>query len=294
MNSFALLQVDSDDEDTKVTKKTTVESKGAAKKAPAARIPGAAPAKKGGKQPSIAAAVVRDVASTDPTGAGKVNDRGGKSNERYGHEARGRGAGKGDDKKKHQYDKTAKGKESRGGRGPGNWGSHDEEARTAAKNPAAALDDSAPTEDTEAEAEPVEAAPTVFGFDDMAARREAARANSELFGSVKERTVAADNTMKVAQKEVYTTQWEGKGAKVKAQKEQKTKVVLQTAFTVAPAEEPETRAPRENRDSRDRDSRGRGGRGGGRDNGRSAGRGAGRGRGGESKSALRADDFPAL
>lgn len=210
MNSFAALQLDSDDEDTKVTKKTTIESKAAAKKAPAPRIPGAAPARKGGKQPAIAAAVTHEVAATDPSGAGKVNDRGGKSNERYGHEARGRGAGKGDDKKKHQYDKTAKGKESRGGRGPGNWGSHDEEARNAAKNPAAALDDSAPAEEAEADAEPVEAAPTVFGFEDMAARREAARSNSELFGSVKERAVASDNTMKIAQKEAYTTKWAGK------------------------------------------------------------------------------------
>lgn len=288
MNSFAALQLDSDDEDTKVTKKTTVESKGTAKKGPAPRIPGAPPSKKGGKQPAIAAAVVSELVATDPSYDRKVNDRGGKSNERYGRESRGRSAGKGDPNKKHQYDKTGKGKEHRGGRGPGNWGSQEEEARAAAKNPAAALENAtaAPAEATEEVEEVVEAGPTVFGLDEMEARREAARANSELFGAVKERAVVADKTLKVAKKDELDSVFLAKESESKVNKKQPkaAKATVAVAFTVAPAAETEPRAPRENRDRYS----GRGARGN-RDSGRD-----GRGARGGAKSELRADDFPAL
>jgi len=302
---------DSDDEEQKIVKKTTEKKAGAAaeKKAPVVQkpVPGAAPKVIPGmpkpKQAAIAAVVVvaPEPAASDPT-TEKVNDRGGKAREKHGS-GRGGKQAPGEARahpRRHEYDITGRGggKEgSRGGRGPGGWGSHQEEAHRAEKNPedVVTAEETAPADEStpETDKEVVPEAPAVFGLDEYLARRTTnLRANEELFGAVKERTVQADASLKVLKKDdVEASDNDAKGGK--KQQRSSTKTSLDASFTVAPAV---TFVPREPRESGRGEGRGagRGGRGEGRGAGR-GGRGreaAGRGRGSATK--LHAEDFPAL
>lgn len=300
MNSFAALVIDSDDEETpKVSnnKKTTTQAKGAAGAKPAAKsnaparvIPGMKPKP---AAPVAPAAPSAEFEAEDPTMA-KVNDRGGKNREKYGGHSTPKGAVPNDKrahKDRHDYNRTPRGggKEGvRGGRGPGGWGSHEEEAQRAAKNPEEVLEEAAVVEEPEEESQPEETGPAVMGLDEYLARRNAQRNNSALFGESKERSVEVDSSLKVVQRESNPEDQveSAKGAK----KSQRTKVSMEAAYKVSSGNE---YVPRERNSEGGRG--GRGGRGrGDRDNGRGRGRG---GRGHENRGPsvkLNAEDFPAL
>lgn len=297
MNSFAALTLDSDDEDTpKVTKKTTTTAPAKSTKAPVVQrnIPGLA------KKFTPSTTPAPDYAAEDPT-SGKVNDRGGKKREMYNGHSTAKGATPNDSrahKDRHDYARSGKVKDStRGGRGPGGWGSVEEEARRAAKGEAdvgevvAGGDDAAEEEVVE---EPV---PTVFGFEEAMARREAARASSAIFGSVQERQVEAPALKVVPAKADVPDHFEGKGKKgsnaaqrSNFKKSIESSFIVQSTVETAPRDRPEGGR-----------GAGRGGRGGDRDTGRGRGGRDGRGRGAAPardsrapSSKLREDDFPAL
>lgn len=289
--------IDSDDEDTQKAVKKTVTQKTAPAKAVQRVIPGATKKIPGmAKQPAIAAAAAPEPEpfAEDPSSAGKVNDRGGKASDRYGHAPR-KGTTAGEHRahaRRHNNDITGRGggKEgSRGGRGPGGWGSPEEEARQAEKDPSVVLAEGEEDGEGNDADEVVEEVPTVFGFEEAMARRNEARANSELFGATKERTVEVDTKLKAFVKE-ENPQFVGKEVKAvtKAQRSA-NKAALAASFTVSSAPE---FVPRE-RDNNGGRGAGRGGRGEGR--GGRGGRGEGRGRGAPRTSAkLNTDDFPAL
>jgi len=304
-------KIDDSDDEEKVVKKTTTEKKAGAaaeKKAPAVQkpVPGAAPKVIPGmpkpKQAAIVAVAAPEPVASDPT-TEKVNDRGGKARDRHGS-GRGGKQTPGESRahpRRHEYDITGRGggKEgSRGGRGPGGWGSHQEEAHRAEKHPDEAAvvteDAAAPADESTPETEAAPEVPAVFGLDEYLARRtNNLRANEELFGAVKERTVQADASLKVLKKDdAESAEADAKGAK--KQQRSSTKTSLDAAFTVAPAVVFVPREPREGGRGA-----GRGGRGESRDSGRGAGRGgrgrdSGRGAGRGSATKLHAEDFPAL
>jgi len=250
-----------------------------------------------------------DYSAEDPAGD-KVNDRGGKKREMYNGHSSAKGATPNDSKAhkdRHDYARTGRGggKEgSRGGRGPGGWGSADEEARRATKGEGDVAEGDAADDAADEDAVEEPPAPTVFGFEEAMARREAARASSAVFGAVQERKVEAPELKAVALKPDVPDHFEGKGKKTgNAAQRSSFKKSLDASFTVQAATE---FVPRE-RTEGDRAGRGgRGGRGGDRDGGRGRGgrggdRDGGRGRGAaparESRgpsTKLRDDDFPAL
>lgn len=296
MNSFAALVIDSDDEENpKVSankKTTTAKGKGSAgaksaakSAAPARVIPGMKP-----KAAPAATPAAPELEAEDPTLV-KVNDRGGRNREKYNGHSQPKGSVPNDKrahKDRHDYSRTPRGggKEGvRGGRGPGGWGSHEEEAQRAAKNPEEALDESVPADEPEEESQAEETGPAVMGLDEFMARRDAERANNKLFGQAKERTVAVDSSLKVVKREANP---EDQVEATKSNKKtQRTKVAMEAGYKVASGNE---YVPRE-RTSEGARSAGRGGRGGRGDR-------DGRGRGGRgnrgSGNSLNAEDFPAL
>lgn len=175
------------------------------------------------------------------------------------------------------------GEQRRGGRGPHGLGNVDQEAQEAEKDPSTAVpeveDATAPEEEEAAPAEP--AAPPTLSFDEFIAKRNEARANTEIFGEVKTREVEADfSGLKVAEDAAAALVFVGgvatvkpaKAAKKATQRSNVKTAVLDVAFKPhAPVEYRE----RGDRDEEPRAGRGAGGRGSG---GRGAGgRGAGRG-----------------
>ena len=253
--------------------------------------------------PVVVAAPAPEPEASDPT-VEKVNDRGGKGRDRHGA-GRGGKVAPGEARahpRRHEYDITGRGggkEASRGGRGPGGWGSHHEEAHRAEKNPDEVAEEAAavaaPAEESTPEEEPkvvVPEAPAVFGLDEYLNRRSTLRANEELFGTVEERKVQADASLKVLKKEdVEETHTESKGAKKVQRSANKT--VLDAGFTVASTV---PYVPREREPRTEGRGGGRGGRGDGRGSGGRGGRGrdSGSGRGRGSAAKLHAEDFPAL
>jgi hypothetical protein len=246
-----------------------------------------------------------DYAAEDPA-SNKVNDRGGKKREMYNGHSTAKGATPNDSKAhkdRHDYAKSGKVKDSaRGGRGPGGWGSVSEEARLATKGEAdvgEAVEGGEEAAEEEVVAEP---APTVFGFEEAIARREAARASSAIFGAVPERKVEAPDLKMVVKADV-PDRFEGKGKKgsnaaqrSNFKKSVESSFIVQSTVEYVPRERPEggRGAGRGAGRGGDRDSgRGRGGRGGDRDAGR--GRGAAPARDSRAPSSkLKDDDVPAL
>ena len=300
MNSFAALTLDSDDEEApKVNNKKTTTAAPAAKaaKAPMVQrnIPGMA------KKFTATTTAAPAYAAEDPA-ANKVNDRGGNKREMYNGHSNVKGATPNDSKAhkdRHDYARTGKsagGKDgARGGRGPGGWGSPEEEARRAAKGESEDAVEGG--DETTEEAVVEEAAPTVFGFEEAMARREAARAASTVFGSVKERVVSAPELKEIAAKEEVPAHLlgkaTGKSKKESGHQRSNLKTSIGSSFRV---ETPSNDAPRE---ARPEGAGGRGGRGGRGD--RDGGRGGRGGRGAApaagasaAPSKLRDDDFPAL
>jgi len=301
MNSFAALTLDSDDENEapKVNnKKVTSSGPTKAAKAPVVQrnIPGMAPKK---FTPSTSA--VPSYEAEDPV-SNKVNDRGGRNREKYNGHSSVKGATPNDSKAhkdRHDYARTGRGggKEgSRGGRGPGGWGSVSEEARRAQKGEpevGAGMEEALEESDGADQAPEEPPAPTVFGFEEALARREAARASSSLFSEVQERKVDAPELKQVAPKADVPERFEGKQRKGSSGPQRSTfkksldaNFVVQSAVESAPRERPErSEGSRGGRGRGDRDS-GRGGRGG---------RGSDRDRNSRGPSSkLREDDFPAL
>jgi len=324
MNSFAALQLDSDEEEAPQVKKgatTTAPKKAVEPKKPAAPIPGAPKVvpgkaqdkdKKPTKQPPVAAVAAPELPASEPTDDKKPNDRGGRANERYG----GHGKGRGDapHARRHENDRSGRvGKDgSRGGRGPGGWGSAEEEAHKASKNHEGAVEDATGADEPAGESEEVaevDTTPAVVTYEEFLARRNASRSNSELFGAVTERVVTADTKLQVLKKKVEDS---SNVKETSAKKEQRVAkaVVLDANYTVASATESSRserpprveRTDRPPREFRERTERPEGGREGGREGrgGRGAGRGgrgapsAGRGAGRGPKATINAEDFPAL
>eukprot|EP01006_Ploeotia_vitrea_P029241 TRINITY_DN61816_c0_g1_i1.p1 TRINITY_DN61816_c0_g1~~TRINITY_DN61816_c0_g1_i1.p1 ORF type:complete len:306 (-),score=47.65 TRINITY_DN61816_c0_g1_i1:253-1170(-) len=305
MNSFAALMVDSDDEDTQkvANNKKNNEKKNATTKTNKV-IPGATKNIPGMAKKQTATIAFSSTATeppaTDPV-TQKVNDRGGREKEKYGSKRHSNPGESRAHARRHDYDITGRGKDStRGGRGPGNWGSPEEEARRAEKNREEVNDNVEENQDDEEEKVVEEEKPTVFGFDDYLARRNEMRSsNSELFGNTKERVVKADASLKELKKGPAEEETqEVKGTKKVQRSNVKTN--LDVSFTVSSKVD----VPPRERDNGRNNNRGRGdnnrGRGGRGDNNRgrgdnNRGRGDNRGRGGRGgQTKLNNDDFPAL
>lgn len=311
---FAILGESDDEDKVKVVKKEDKKKEAAPAKAAAAPAPAApkAKAEKDGKEkrapkdakpreerpksaPAAAPAGGDDeVAVKNPAGDRKHRDRGGRGKGGRGDRAAAEPAGEGKTRVKREFDRRntsgRSGEQRRGGRGPYSTGNAEQEAQDAEKGVLPVTEgDEAP-----AEAEPVEAAaepeveapaqPPQKTFEDFMREREEARANSEIFGSVKVREVAADfANLRAADKSdiTFVGGFATGPAKKANTKERKTRTLLSdVGFTSAPVasigdddrDYKPNSAPAGGRGDRGRGDRGgRGGRGRGRDGPRPSG-----------------------
>jgi len=222
MNFYSVLD-DSDDEDTPKTPKPVVNKKVEEKKPQAApkatSKPKAAPApeapapqktapagsKAANKEKkenaprnnaANAAPVAPVSAAAEEATSSKANERGGsrdnrKRDGRGGRGGRGEKANNGDRRKSSGRGRGV----DRGGRGPYNWGNPAEDSRLAEKNPDLANPDAEVVDENDAkpvEVEEVEPQAPQLSYEDYLAQRNQARANQEIFGAVKERSVEKD------------------------------------------------------------------------------------------------------
>jgi plasminogen activator inhibitor 1 RNA-binding protein len=188
--------------------------------------------------------------------------------------------------------------QSKGGRGAHAFGNEEQEAQQAEKDPASAEAPVEEGEDAAAESEPIveaEPEPNVMTLDDYLAKRNEARANSEIFGEIKTRQVEADFSGLTKKQADDLGNWGGFGmnkddgkAKAKEQRSMQKTQVLDVAFKNA-ALEPKRDDDRPRTGGRGEGRGGRGGRGGdrergeGRGGGRGGDRGSGRGGRGERR-----------
>lgn len=174
--------------------------------------------------------------------------------------------------------------DTKDGAGPHGWGNESEDALVAEKTNAAIEENVEAVESAEETTPEVEApvVPSVFTLDEFMSRRSAARANSDLFGAVSERTVTASDLSGLKAKTSASDEalmaanaLAKNGGKAKKEKDQRSAnaVKLDIDIKFAAAEAPR----RERREDNDR------GRGSGRGAGR-GGRGAGRGGRGSDRS----------
>lgn len=202
--------------------------------------------------------------------------------------------------RKRQFDRrsgTGRGKEvAKNGAGGANWGSDKLEALKGEKHIAGDADIPEENVDENAEEvveEPAEPEPTVFTLDEYNKRKaEQQRADSEAFQEVQIREVAADfGGMKTKDKDELTDfMILGSAKAAKGKKDQRStskQVVLDVAFSTAPAEQQDRDRDRRSGD-RDRNRGGdrAGGRGGDRPRsgrGDKPNRGRGDGRGGNPR-----------
>jgi hypothetical protein len=185
----------------------------------------------------------------------------------------------------------------RGGRGPYNWGNPAEDSRLAEKNPDLANPDSEVVDENEGKQVEVEdSEPPVpqLTYEDYLAQRNQARANQEIFGAVKERSVEKDLAgIQIKDADDLTdfmVLGEGKSNKSKASREQRSaalakQMLLDVGFKNAALES-----------NRDRDDD-RGNRNGGKDKrsgGRSKGSPTSRSSGGAKIDISDTSAFPSL
>lgn len=258
MNIYSVL--DSDDDEPKVTKQNKAVEKAAPKK------------------PAFEAPIERD----PKAGKKEHHSRHGeKGHHKDGTEATG-------NPRKRQFDRksgTGRGKEvAKGGAGGANWGNDKLEALNAEKHLAGdavdlLLEEPAVDAAVEEPVEPIIPEPTVFTFDEYNRRKaEKGQPKGEAFEAVKLREVTADfsgmKTKEVDTQSDFIALGTAKATKAKKDQRSTSKtVVLDTAFTAAPSEQPE----RERRSDRGGDRDSRGGRGGARGGDRPARSSGGRG-----------------
>jgi len=161
--------------------------------------------------PSNAREVTAPVVEGAEAELAKGDNRGGRGRGRGDGKGRGRGGrrpeteGEGEERppRKREYDRQSgnprSGGQNRGGRGAFGFGNEKQEAWDAEKNPASAVpeieavDEAAVTEPAAEEVVQVaETVPATLSFDEYLAKRNEARANSEVFGAVKTREVVLD------------------------------------------------------------------------------------------------------
>eukprot|EP01041_Mallomonas_annulata_P000352 gene352-633_t len=255
-----------------------------------------------------------DTVVSKPTNRGENRD-----DHHHGRHEGGRGAGRGRGRqggdregggapRKREFDRhsgTGRGKEvSKGGSGGHNWGNEKTEALNAEKDPVAAeatadeeaakvdaavelaegsaWDADTPSPKVEEVAPPEPEVPT-FTLDEYLAKREQARANADLFGTVSERTVNEEDyaglKTKEAEEVVFLALGDSKQVKAKKTDQRsnasKANQVIELGFKNASLAQSASRE--EGGRGRGRGGRGGEGRGGSGRGGRGEGRGEGRG-----------------
>lgn len=200
--------------------------------------------------------------------------------------------------KKREFDRRSgsgrSGEQRKGGRGPRSMGNVSQEAADAEKNPDSAVPEIEPVDgavpaDAEAVPEEKPAEPEVpvvqtLSFDEYVAKRNEARANTEIFGAVSIRAVEADfsglTTKEDDTDELFAAENKSKALKKGSQRSTAKTQVLDLGFKRPDIEVQEDDHRGAGRGDRPHRGDGRSGRGGGRSSG---------GRGGGDKPAARSN-----